>query len=144
MECAVKGGTQKESFETSGWKECPDNVDVYRKYSVDETNPRIATKINSGNYCTIIGNTPLPHNKVTSWDIKILKSKDNDGGCIFIGVAPSNINQNEDWNGDKCGWYFSCFIQHCGQDLLTATTVKDMGLGKEEENMFTQETLWVL
>ena len=37
-------------------------------------NPRIATKINNSSYyCTIIGNKPLPHNKVTSWSIKILK-----------------------------------------------------------------------
>ena len=105
----VKGRTQKESFETSGWKECPDNVDDNRKYSVDEMNPRTATKINDDGYCTIIGNTPLPHNKVTSWNIKILKPRDNDGYGIFVGVAPSDINQNEDCNYDKCGWYFNCY-----------------------------------
>ena len=39
-------------------KKCPDYVNLNRKYSVDEKNPRIATKINgSGNWCTIIGNT---------------------------------------------------------------------------------------
>ena len=73
----VKGKTPKESFETSGWKECPDDVCKERKYSVDEKNPRIASMI--GDYdgdfslCTIIGNTPLPPNTVTSWSIKILK-----------------------------------------------------------------------
>ena len=96
-----------EFSECCVWKKCPGNVDEWRKYSVDEKNPRIAAKINSGDYCTIIGNTPLPHNKVTSWSIKILKSKDNDGRGINVGVAPSNINQNED-NGNKCGWYFYC------------------------------------
>ena len=80
------------------------------KYSVDEENPRIATMIGGDGYgwCTIIGNTPLPLNKVTSWSIKILKSKDN-GYCIFIGVAPSDINQNEGDNYYKCGWYFGCY-----------------------------------
>ena len=78
-------------------------------FSVDEMNPRIATKINNDGYCTIIGNTPLPHNKVTSWSIKILKSEKNDGGYIFIGVAPSDINQNKEGNNNICGWYFYCY-----------------------------------
>ena len=51
------------------WKECPDNLDKW-KYSVDARNPRIATKIGNG-YSIIIGNTPLPLYKVTSWNIKI-------------------------------------------------------------------------
>ena len=54
----------------------------------------------------IIGNTPLPGNKVTLWNIKVLESRDNDGGSISIGVAPSDIDQNiRSYN--KCGWYFN-------------------------------------
>ena len=102
----VKGRTQKWE---SVWKECPDNVDGNRKYSVDVKNPRIATNIGGcGNYCTIIGNTPLPLNKVTSWNIKVLKSYNNNGRFIYIGVVPSNINQNT-YNYDNCGWYFRCY-----------------------------------
>ena len=107
----VKVKTVKESFEASWWKECPDDVDGNRKYSVDVKNPRIATNIGYDdilNRSTIIGNTPLPPNKVISWSIKILKSRDNDGGCIYIGIAPSNINQNTD-NRNKCGWYIDCY-----------------------------------
>ena len=83
-------GWDKITMAPFTWKECP----VYegRKYSVDEENPRIATKIYGKDYCTIIGNTPLPLNKVTSWSIKILESKKNDGDNICIGVAPSDIN----------------------------------------------------
>ena len=79
---------------------------------MDERNARIATKIGDGwGYsCTIIGNTPLPLNTVTSWSIKVLKSRNNnDGSCIYVGVAPLDINQNEDYNYDKCGWYFKCY-----------------------------------
>ena len=104
----VKGMTQKPSPYGGVWKECPDDVYEKMKYSVDKENPRIATKIyDDGYWCTIIGNTPLPLNNVTSWSIKILKSKDNDGYGIFIGVAPSDINQN--MIGYKCGWYFDCY-----------------------------------
>ena len=92
------------------WKECPDAVYGKRKYSVDEENPRIATFIGCDYWnCTIIGNTPLPLNKVTSWNIKVLKSKYNSGESIYIGVAPFDINQNEDDNYDECGWYFGCY-----------------------------------
>ena len=106
--CAVKGRAQKESFETSSWKECPNNVDWRRKYSVDEKNPRVATYI-GGYYCTIIGNTALPLNQVTSWNIKILNSIDNNGSGIYIGVAPFDVNQNGKWNCFNCGWYFRCY-----------------------------------
>ena len=94
------------------WKQCPDDVVDGRKYSVDETNPSIATKTGSGcgnDYTTIISDTPLPLNKVTSWTIKILESqKGYSGKFMYIGVAPSSINQNDD-NYNKCGWYLYCF-----------------------------------
>ena len=45
---------------------------------------------------------------MTSWSIKILKSKYNNGDSIYIGVAPSDIDQNK-YNCDKCGWYFGCW-----------------------------------
>lgn len=92
------------------WEKCPDNVDDDRKYSVDEVNPRVATK--TGQYdcfCTIIGNTPLPPNKMASWSIKILKSKDDDGNDVFVGVAPFDTDQNEGLNSIKCRWYFHCY-----------------------------------
>ena len=89
------------------WKKCPGYVSEIRKYSVDKKNQRITTKLGRDDLCTIIGNTPLPPNKVTSWSIKILKSKYDDGSYIYIGVAPSDIDQNDE-NYRKCGWYFDC------------------------------------
>ena len=79
------------------------------KYSVDEKDPKIATFTGGDGWCTVIGSTPLPQNKVTSWNIKILKSYGNNGNGIYIGVAPSDIDQNEHNNYDKCGWYFYCY-----------------------------------
>ena len=99
--------TTPEFSECCAWKECPDCVAEDRRYSVEEENPRVAT--NNGDHCTIIGNTPLPLNKVTSWNIKILNSEGNDGRGIYIGVAPFDIDQNEDYNHEKCGWYFYCY-----------------------------------
>ena len=92
------------------WKECPDNVDEKRKYVVDKANPRIASKYTFDKYfCFVMGDTPLPPNRVTSWNIKILGSMYNNGGNIFIGIAPSDINQNDGGNFGKCGWYFYCY-----------------------------------
>ena len=106
---SVEGRTQKESFETSWWKECPGDVKKNMKYSVDKKNPRIATKVGGDGYCTIIGNTPLPPNTVTSWSIRVLKSRGNDGGGILIGAAPSDIDQDENDNYNTHGWYFYCY-----------------------------------
>ena len=99
--------TKKIEFETSEWKRCPDNVSSNRKYTVDENNPGIARFLGS-DWCTIIGSTPLPPNKVTSWNIKILQSRDNDGTNIRVGIVPPNVNQNTD-NQTKCGWYVNCY-----------------------------------
>ena len=33
----------------------------------------------------------------------------NNGYNIYVGVAPSEINQNEKESFRKCGWYFNCF-----------------------------------
>ena len=94
-------------------EKCPITVDKDKKYFVDKKNSRVATKINGYGDSMILGNMALPLNKVASWSIKILKSKDNNGNGINIGVAPYDINQNEDNSNSKCGWYF-----HCGNSAL--------------------------
>ena len=67
---------------------------IRNKHFIDEKNPRIVTKIGKYNGA-IIGSTSLPRNQVTSWNIKILKSKFNDGDSIYIGVVPFDIDQRE-------------------------------------------------
>ena len=106
----IKGRTSKKYFQECVWKKCPDDADWRLKYSIDEKNPRIATKTcGGGNYrSTIIGNAPIPPSKVTSWNIKILKSRWNSGGGIFIGVAPFDISQKEVNNLTECGWRIDC------------------------------------
>ena len=46
---------------------------------------------------------------MTPWSIKILESEKNDGKSIYIGVAPSDIDQSKWENYKKCGWYFDCY-----------------------------------
>ena len=99
--------------EFCAWKKCPNYVDEKNKYFVDELSPMTTTKTkddyNDLPLCTVIGNTPLPQNKVTSWSIKILKSMNNDGSLIYIGIAPFDIDQSKGDNCEKCGWYFDCY-----------------------------------
>ena len=91
------------------WKDCSDSVDAMMRYSVDPTNSRVATNI-EGNYCcAITGNVIIPPNRVTSWNIRIVNSKRNDGNSILVGVAPSTINQSSWNNYEKCGWYLGCY-----------------------------------
>lgn len=93
-----------------GWRKCPKKVTDDRKYDLDSTNPRIATKTSgSGCWTTVLGNTPVPSNSVVSWDVKILESRRNNGSCIMVGVAPPDVDQNADRNFEKSGRYFNCF-----------------------------------
>ena len=100
--------TTPEFEECCAWKECPDGVEVKRRYSINEKNFRITTNV-SGQWCTAIGNTLIPRYKVVSWSAKILSSRRNDGANIYVGVAPFDIGQNEWDNYSKCGWYFHCY-----------------------------------
>ena len=98
-------------FSKSVWRECPDFVDWEKKYSVDEKNRRIASIYDTqdNTYGVILGNTQIPLNKVTPWSIKLLRSWNNDGYFVYVGVAPFNINQNVDNSYGMCGWYLHCF-----------------------------------
>lgn len=89
------------------WRESPCYIEEKRKYVVGKDNYRIAAKINGDGWCTIIGDTIVPFNTVTSWSIKVLKSRNNNGNDVHIGVAPFDIDQNA-CNYNRCGWYFYC------------------------------------
>ena len=129
---------------TCEWKLCPKDYLGDIRYYVDRYAKRIATKISSDVWCAIIGNTSLPPNGVTSWSIRILNSWRNYGNCIYIGVAPSDIDQNEGDSHNKCGWYFYCRRSTLYSGLLTTIEGWSMDHGKKKENMFTQETVWEL
>ena len=90
------------------WKKCPKAAECSRKYVVDDSSVQVATKANGSKWCTIVGSTVLQCNEAVSWTVRVLKSKDSDGDGICIGVAPFDINQNED-NYYRCGWYFHCY-----------------------------------
>ena len=113
--CTLCGGEPSKWNETRGrtapikWEKCPESTDDKKKYSVNEKNPKIVTKNKGDEYCTVIGNAHVLHGKFTSWSVKILKSKGNDGGNIFVGVAPLDIDQNKGCNHLTCGWYFNCY-----------------------------------
>ena len=131
------------------WKECPEDADIWVKYSVDKKNPRIATKTaNYESYSTIIGSTPLPLSAMTSWSIKVLKSKGNNGNGISVGVAPSDVSPNVNYDWMKCGWNLECYElalyskspqkkKMCGRGKKTAR-------GKKTGNTYAQEIALVL
>ena len=91
------------------WRKCPKNVQAKKKYIQSEENPRIATKINTDDWCTILGSSNLESGEIFEYGVKALKTKENNGKNIFIGIAPLNIDQGIDKNFIKCGWYFNCY-----------------------------------
>lgn len=109
---AVRKTTQRQSIMSSAWKECQDISDDRKAYAVDNVDPRAAKKVGGGNrLCTIVGNTPVPINDISSWNIVLLESIRDDWHGIYIGIAPYDVNQTID-NHDKCGWYFY-YYQSC-------------------------------
>ena len=51
---------------------------------------------------------PLPHNTVTSWKIKVLKSWKNNGNGTYIDVEPFDTKQESHFQ-TYYGWYHHCF-----------------------------------
>ena len=39
----------------------------------------------------------------------MLNSKNNDWHKVYIGIAPSDIDLNENCNYKRCGWHFNCY-----------------------------------
>ena len=107
-DCAEVGTPEFRTL--CAWRECPDYVDRCRNYFVDPDNPRTATKTDSdGCHCIIVGNTTLPPSQATSWSVRVKQSRKGNGEFIWVGVAPSDVNQDEYYdNYRKCGWYFYC------------------------------------
>ena len=130
----------------SAWKECPDKVGPEKRYSVDEKNPRIATNISGCNKeCTVICNKFIPFGKVVSWNVKIVKSRKNDGNGIFIGVAPALTSQNSVKNYMESGWYFNCSRSRLFSGPPHNYRGKEYGLRKRDgEYVHTGDTVGVV
>ena len=56
----------------------------------------------------VIGSALIPPGKLSLWEIKVLKLSGNESRT-FIGAVPFDINQCDDENYRKCGWYFDCW-----------------------------------
>ena len=107
LSALTTGKTTAVLHYSDGWKECPISVDACMKYTLGKENLNVATFI--GSECaTIVGSKPLQPNETTTWGIKILKSLNNEGEGIIIGMAPSFVNQNYNCNYIRCGWYLDC------------------------------------
>ena len=102
--------TQVKCVETEDWEwaDCPQDVSPERVYMTYESGyKRAAVKRGNYGYSNVIGRKHIGMNCVTSWSVGVLKSRDGNG--VFVGVAPFDIDQNNDQNYESCGWYFSCY-----------------------------------
>ena len=131
-----------------GWKKCPKTVRRESRYVLDKKNPQIAT-LDSGffwdaEWCTVIGDKAIPANFVAGWNIKITKSKNN-GEDIYVGVAPSDIDQNQAENYYKSGWYLCCYDVTARTGILHKNTGKEYGPKREKgKGIGTGDTVGVI
>lgn len=88
------------------WNGCPDPENA--EYEVDETDPCIAS-FHGNEWAVITGSAAFPSNKVTPFSVKVLKSEEDDGDRIYVGIVPFEMSQHptNDWKNN--GWYFYCF-----------------------------------
>lgn len=92
-----------------GWRECPSSVEKELKYVVGGEKRRIATKEGTyGSYSTVLCESALPVGSVTNWSIRVLETWCSNGDKILIGVVPSVIDQNNNFNYIEYGWYLNC------------------------------------
>ena len=126
------------------WDEPSDKLGPSNRYTLDEDNPTIATFTRKRailGYGVVTGFAPLPQNKVTSWSIKILKSKNNDGHGIYIGVVPYDVDKHMGSNFfNSPGWYLYCY----GLNVFQSGTRpevhrKEYGPRKEKDGKYVHE-----
>lgn len=93
------------------WMQCPPDVKRKRAYIMDDLRGRIVTANTAASgdeHCTVLGAAPFLANCVTSWEIHVLKSKENNGNLIYVGVAPAEMKQ-DNVKSISQGWFFSCY-----------------------------------
>lgn len=97
--------------ELFSWRKCVEGpVSYKRMYSVSPGSPCVATKVHRYGDTTLVGNIVLPASGSAAWNVKLCATGHKslaDG--VYVGVAPYDIDQNEDDNDRKCGWYIRCF-----------------------------------
>ena len=64
---------------------------------------------------------------------KVLKSNDNNVFGIYIGVAPFDIDLNENYNFEKCGWFFDYHSSTLCSGPPHSYKGKEYGPRKEED-----------
>lgn len=101
--------TDEEPTPEFTWKECPDYVIENKKYALDTRNTNIATCLNSDCLHVLVGDAVIPDNSLTSWRIRVLKSKNDNCKSIYAGIAPYDIDQNNNLENGMPGWFINCF-----------------------------------
>lgn len=110
-------------------------MEASSRYLVNEDNPRVASKSEVDGWATLVGTAPLQAGQTTSWKVKILSSKENNGKHMYVGVAPSDINASEEGSHKKYGWYFHCYHSKL-KSGPTPAQFQGEGVRPEEEGAF--------
>lgn len=97
---------QKPATMECAWRECPDTVSKKRRYAVSGPGCEIATKTTgSDTFCAVVKDGCIAEGR--NYRVRILKSLNGSGNGIYVGVAPTDVDQNSDtWSG----WLFNCYF----------------------------------
>ena len=74
-----------------------------------------------------------------------MKSNDINAYGIYVGVAPSDIDQNGGDNSDKCGWYFYCYDSRLWSGPPHSYRYKEYGPRKRDgEYVYTGDIVGIV
>ena len=105
------------------FKECPININKYKKYALSGENKNIITKTGTDSFWmgTLCENELDKSIEEHKWKIKILKTQYK---YIMVGVSPIDFDINSSCY-DTCGWYFYC----CNSTLYSGPPFNYNGSG---------------
>lgn len=101
--------TLPDEVASYGWKEpfgAPSESE--RKYLVAKENPRRVTRVNGDEWCIVIGSAILPLGRTLTWKIRVVRSANDDGDCICMGITPFDEDERN-CSFEKVGWYYNCY-----------------------------------
>ena len=122
----------KISLNKFKFRECPQNNNDDRKYSVTGNDKNILTKTGSGGWMGTICESELDKSiEEHKWKIKILKTVSK---YIMIGVAPIDFDINSTEHYHSCGWYLYCYNSnlHSGPPFNLRGTDKNLSKVNDE------------
>lgn len=109
---SYRSGSSCTTFRTPKFSECCawsnyKEREVEKRYTLSK-DKRVITLVTRHEEANICGNTLIPLDKVTTWSIKVLKSRKSKVRGIYVGVARFGFEERKYIDPYSCEWWGIC------------------------------------